>query len=76
MPEDRSAPWAPSPPEGSRPLDGDFSSGRMLCEDGFCLGVMRVAHDAAPYRGVAEAICPACGRRVPLSRALDPAQQP
>jgi len=72
MPLNQPAPWAPSPAEGAHPIDGHFRSGRLLCEDGFCLGVMRVADDSAPYRGVVEAVCPICGRRAPLSDALAP----
>ena len=76
MSADVPAPWAPSPPEGSRPIHDDFRSERALCEDGFCLGVMRLADDGVPYRGVLEAVCPICGRRAPLGAALDPRGQP
>jgi len=76
MPVDQPAPWAPIQSEGSQPIDGHFRSGRMLCEDGFCLGVMRVADDGAPYRGVPEAVCPICGRRAPLGGELDPRRGP
>jgi len=71
MPVDQPAPWAPVLPEGSRPTHEDFRSGRMLCDDGFCLGVMRVADDGAPYRAVPEAVCPICGSRAPISGQFD-----
>jgi hypothetical protein len=76
MSVDSPTPWAPSPPEGSRSVDDDFRSDRALCEDGFCLGVMRAADGGGPYRGVLEAVCPICGRRVPLGIALDPRRGP
>lgn len=71
MSDDQSAPWAPIPAEGSRPVHEAFRADRVLCEDGFCLGVMRIADDSAPYRRVLEAVCPICGQRTPISGALD-----
>ena len=48
-----------------------FRPDRALCEDGFCLGVLRAASGPSPYRAVAEAVCPICGRTQPLPSPPD-----
>ena len=63
MTEDDLTPWAPpaSSSENER-----FRPGRVLCDDGFCLGVLRDSdHGSSPYRAAAEVICPVCGRGQP-----------
>ena len=65
------------PAEGSPSVHEEFRADRVLCEDGFCLGVMRVADDGAPYRGVPEVVCPICGRRASRSTVrLTPRRRP
>jgi hypothetical protein len=57
-------PWAPADVSGESQR---FRPDRILCEDGFCLGVLRVASAQSPFRGVVESVCPICGRSQPLT---------
>lgn len=71
MSQDHQAPWAPASTSVSTTETGSsasrFRPDRALCEDGFCLGVLRPTDGSAPYRTGPEAVCPVCGRRVPLA---------
>jgi hypothetical protein len=67
------APWAPASMNASTSEAGSsashhrFRPDRALCEDGFCLGVLRLTDDSTPYRSGPEGVCPVCGRRFPLA---------